>query len=261
MNALKALLVDAGNTRIQVAGWRGGGQHPRLTRQVCDPGQGTPTPLDRVLGLATPPAAEAEQLLAALTAVQAEHPDLPVVLTAVVPHVADLIRSVWDDVLVVGHLSPLPFRLSLPDPAAIGPDRLCNMAAAAAAGFDSALVVDAGTATTFDLLLRGEFVGGLIAPGMALGSACLAERTARLSSVPFVPCPLVPGRDTAAAMQAGAFHVGVGGVETVIEDLCRQNEPLPVVVTGGLGRYLAAADRVWDVDWTLRGAAVLAGLD
>ncbi|MHB8080338.1 MAG: type III pantothenate kinase, partial [Candidatus Krumholzibacteriia bacterium] len=121
-----------------------------------------------------------------------------------------------------------------------------------------ALVVDAGTATTFDLLADGRFRGGLIAPGMAFAARCLGEEAARLSPAPFAPCPLEVGITTAAALQAGAFHVGVRGVLGVVDGLLERYGPRPVAVTGGLGPYLARAGWLHDPDWTLRGALHLA---
>jgi len=254
-----ALIVDVGNTRVRVAGWRGGSQDPRQIG--CDgavPRVGTPLVTLGVLD--TPSDSDERAFVTVMTELAAEHAQAPMVVSAVVPRVVRLLESVRPEAIVVDHACALPFDLKLPEPAAIGPDRLCNMAAAAAAGCDRILVVDAGTATTFDLLLDGEFVGGLIAPGMALAAACLADKAVRLQDVPFSSCPLEPGRDTAAAMQAGAFHTGIGGVENVISRLCRKYAPLPVVVTGGLGRLLANSGRAFDADWTMRGAAILAGV-
>ena len=121
----------------------------------------------------------------------------------------------------------------------MGADRLCNVAAAAAAGLGSALIVDAGTATTFDLLLDGVFVGGLIAPGMAFAARCLGERAARLAPVPFAAAPLAAGRSTAEAMAAGGWHAGMGGVRHIVAGLLARHGRLPVIVTGGLGAHLA----------------------
>jgi type III pantothenate kinase len=160
----------------------------------------------------------------------------------------------------VDHTLPLPFGLDLADPAAVGADRLCNVAAAVARGWSDALVVDAGTATTLDLLAGGRFAGGWIAPGMALALERLGERAARLGTVPFGPVPLEVGRSTAEAMRAGAFHVGVLGLRAAVAALLERYGPRPVAVTGGLGGMARLPGWLHDPDWTLVGALRLAWL-
>jgi pantothenate kinase type III len=180
-----------------------------------------------------------------------------VVMVSVVPRLTRFAATILPDVRVVDHRSDLPFASEVEDMAAVGPDRLCNMAAARAAGMADALVVDAGTATTFDVLCDGVFRGGIIAPGMVLAARALAERAARLAPVTFAPAPLAAAGDTAAAMAAGAWHAGMGGVRAIVAGLRRQHGDLPVIVTGGLGGHLADLG-LHDPDWTLRGAAWLA---
>ena len=255
---ISALILDAGNTNVRLTGWQGAEQDPRVVG--CGDGKLLPAaaPLVELAVLPTPKASGLDVFRNTLASIGVPFGDLPVVLTAVVPHVVDVVRSLWPRATVIDHTSDLPYRIAASDPQSIGSDRLCNVAAAAASGCRRALIVDAGTATTFDLLVDGEFVGGLIAPGMAFAAKCIGEAAARLTPVPFVACPLEPGLDTASAMQAGAYHTGIGGVEAVVKALCAKYGPLSVVATGGLGELLAGPDIHWDPHWTLRGAAVLA---
>ena len=250
---ITALIIDAGNTKVRIVGWQGGDQDLRLHRPDAKAQWPVASPLVDLAVLPTPDKS------GALARTGVPFGDLPVVLTSVVPAVADLVRSLWPHVSVIDHSGDLPFRVLSARPQDIGPDRLCNVAAATACGLSSALIVDAGTATTFDVLADGEFQGGLIAPGMALAAQCLGEFAARLESIPFAKCPLEPGLDTAAAMQAGAFHAGVGGVQAVIQGLQELMGPLPVVFTGGLGGLLAWPEAYFDPYWTLRGAVVISG--
>lgn len=254
---LTALLVDVGNTKVRVAGWSGGGQDLRRPDRGGSQGVAPAAPLPTLGTAPTPDPDVAAAQWRPFQQLHEDYPDLPVVVTSVVPHVRPLLQSLWPQLVAVGHESPLPFRMSLPDPAGIGPDRLCNVAAAAAAGLSRALVVDAGTATTIDLLLDGEFLGGLIAPGMETSLAGLTEKAARLPAVPFSRCTLAPGRDTVAAMKAGGFHVAVAGVEGVVRKLCREYPRVAVVLTGGLAGNLNVPGALRDPDWTLRGAAVI----
>jgi len=255
--ALRALILDAGNTQVRIKGWCGGDQNPRPLGGGSEPVLAVASPLLDLGSVPTPTASEPGDFLTSMSLIADQYPDLPVILASVVPQVVPLLRSRWPELAVIDHTWALPFRLSLPQPETVGADRLCNVATAAVSGCRRALVVDAGTATTFDLLLDGEFVGGLIAPGMAFAAAQLGDLAAQLTPVPFVPCPLEPGRDTASAMRAGAYHVGLSGVEAVITALEEKYGPLTVIVTGGLGGLLDGANPCWDPDWTMRGAALL----
>ncbi|HOX25175.1 MAG TPA: type III pantothenate kinase [Candidatus Krumholzibacteria bacterium] len=176
---------------------------------------------------------------------------------SVVPAAARALVAAMPDAHLVDHTWDFPFAVSIREPRTVGADRWCNVAAAAAAALDDALVVDAGTATTIDVLAAGVFTGGLIAPGMAFAARKLQEEAAQLWPVPFAPCELRPGRDTEEALAIGAFHVGVHGVAGVVEALLAAWPRSRVITTGGLGGYVARAGWLYDPDWTLRGLAAL----
>lgn len=252
---MKALLVDAGNTRVAFAAW---GEADGHAVAGTDCWRAAP-PLRRLGSLPTPVEGDGEAEFTAAAARLVARAQAPlVVLVSVVPRVAHLLGSLGAEVRPADHTCALPFAHRLRDPAATGADRLCNVAAAAAAGLADALVVDAGTATTVDVLKDGVFLGGVIAPGMAFAAAQIGRRAARLQPQPFGPVPLVAGPDTASALAAGGFHAGRGGVEALIVGLQAAHGPLPVVLTGGLGSHLAGPGRWLDPDWTFRGAARLA---
>jgi pantothenate kinase type III len=251
--AVRALLVDAGNTRVAFAAWDADDRHAGRAGDRWLPAP----PLRRLGALPTPAAGAESAFTAAAGPLLAEAGVAPVVVVSVVPRVTDLLRALAPGLLPADHRAGLPFAHRLADPAATGADRLCNVAAAVAAGLGSALLVDAGTATTVDVLRDGVHEGGVIAPGMAFALEQIGARAARLAPVPFGPVPLVAGRATAEALAAGGFHAGVGGVEALIAGLQRAHGRLPVVVTGGLGVHLALPGRLHDPDWTLRGAAFL----
>jgi len=254
---LKALIADAGNTRVAFAAWTAADAMPRQRNGVWSPVK----PLRALASLATPRDAATEAaFIDEARAVLAGARGAPLVLVSVVPRVDALLAEAGFEVRPVNHASALPFSHRLREPAATGADRLCNVAAAVAAGLDSALIVDAGTATTCDVLVDGVFEGGLIAPGMAFALEQIGRQAARLRPLPFAEAPLVAGPDTESALAAGAFHAGVGGVEALINGLQRAHGSLPVVLTGGLARFLARPGRHLDEQWTLRGAACLAGL-
>ncbi|MEN8005652.1 MAG: type III pantothenate kinase [Candidatus Krumholzibacteriota bacterium] len=253
---MKSLIVDAGNSRIACVAWDGDGQLP-----VLSAGDGTelapPVPLRELGDLSHPSAPGGEA--AFLESFQERHRKAGaprVVLISVIPRIVELLAD-QAGLVVVDHNSVLPFTHDVADISRVGPDRLCNMAAAVSAGLADALVVDAGTATTFDILLDGVFVGGMIAPGMAFAARQIGEVAARLDPVPFGPATWDVGRDTESAMGAGAWHAGRGGVQVVVSGLKGRYGEIPVVVTGGLGSYLDIPGSYFDAHWTLRGGAIL----
>jgi pantothenate kinase type III len=234
-----SLLVNVGNTRTVVV--RGGAAGP----------------LTPVLASDTPRDEGAARMLADAVAARRQG-DESVVVACVVPAIGDALAARLPDAASVDHTWVFPFTHEMLRPQTVGADRWCNVAAAAHVGLADALVVDAGTATTFDALVGGVFLGGLIAPGMAFAARKLQEEAARLWAVPFAPCALRAGRDTDEALAIGAFHVGVHGVLGTIAALLARYPRCEVVVTGGLGEHLTRPGWRHDPDWTLRGLAALA---
>ncbi len=257
------LIINAGNSRVVCVRWPG---DEALPLRAQDGAWRAPVALPQVASL-PPPRRDADvaELAAGLTAALAGADRPRVVLVSVVPRVTELLRQRGGELgaretVLADHARPLPFGHRLRDPAATGADRICNVAAAAAAGLRSALVVDVGTATTCDVLVDGDYLGGVIAPGMAFALEQLGRTAARLHEVPFAAAPLRAAPDTSGAMAAGGYHAGLGGVETLIAGLLAAHGEMPVVVTGGLAGHLAAPGRHLDPDWTLRGAACLAAV-
>jgi type III pantothenate kinase len=133
-----------------------------------------------------------------------------------------------------------------------------------------AIVVDFGTATTFDCISRdGAYVGGAIAPGLELGLEALASRTARLPRIELVEPQKAIGTDTVSAMQSGVVlgyrALTLGLLERIRDELARAEKvdaaKIQVVLTGGLSaaqwaRNLPGVDAV-DPELTLKGLAIL----
>ncbi|MFN2484280.1 MAG: type III pantothenate kinase [Candidatus Limnocylindria bacterium] len=146
-------------------------------------------------------------------------------------------------------LAPL-MQMALDRPGDVGPDRLVNAFAAHAIHGGPAIVLDAGTATTFDALAAdGTFLGGAIAPGPRAALDALAASTARLPRVELRRPPHAIGRSTAAAMQSGAVNGYIGlvsGLLTAIRAELLEQSPassrVTVVATGGHARDTWLAD-------------------
>lgn len=136
---------------------------------------------------------------------------------------------------------PLPVAVDVPE--RVGLDRLLNALAARArvAAGTAAIIVDAGTAVTVDLLdASGAFAGGTIAPGLMLLPRALHDHTTTLPLLSELPlAPSVPGRNTVSAMQAGVVWMFVGGVRELVERLAGVCAHVStILVTGGDGPRL-----------------------
>jgi type III pantothenate kinase len=130
-----------------------------------------------------------------------------------------------------------------PKPASIGADRLANAVAARAMFGAPALVVDFGTAVTFDVVdARGRYVGGIIAPGLAAMTDYLHEKTALLPRIKIREVRTAIGKSTDQAMLIGAVHGYRGLVRELIAELRKELNVrrLPVVATGGYAKLIAA---------------------
>jgi type III pantothenate kinase len=122
------------------------------------------------------------------------------------------------------------------DPREVGPDRIANAVAAVARYGAPAIVVDFGTSTNFDVVSpAGEYVGGVLAPGIEVSMEALFSRAARLFKVDFVEPEAVIAKNTASSLQSGLVYGFAGQVDGIVE---RIREELGVdaqtVATGGL---------------------------
>lgn len=140
----------------------------------------------------------------------------------------------------------LPIRLDVEEPGTVGADRIVNTLAARHLYGRDTVVVDLGTATTYDCITAdGVFLGGVIAPGLLAGQEWLAGRTAKLPRVEFEPPPRVIGRTTEVCLKAGIFYSAVDAMDGIVRRILEEWErPEALVVgTGGFARVLAAHSR------------------
>jgi type III pantothenate kinase len=188
-----------------------------------------------------------------------------VAASCVVPPWRDAVESALGEggpaVLWAGYDSPLPFRVDLEEPRAVGPDRLAAAAGAVARGASSAVVVDAGTAVTVDILDAGCFIGGSIMPGLGLMLEALHSGTAALPSLD--PSSAVgeaargfPGRSTRSAIAAGTVEGYIGGVAALVDRSLARAAGAVLFLTGGGASLLAGRlrpDHVPAPDLVLEG--------
>ena len=130
-------------------------------------------------------------------------------------------------------------------PTEIGADRIVNALAARELYGSPVVVVDFGTATTFDVVDRlGRYIGGLITPGLQISSEALFSRASRLYRVEIVKPKELVGTNTGAAMQAGLYYGYLGQIDGILERLIREMDGSPkIVATGGLASLLAGGSR------------------
>lgn len=169
-----------------------------------------------------------------------------VVLCSVVPEKNVLLKKVLSKtpMVEVNAKTNLGVGIDYPKPATIGADRLANAAAVAALYDAPAVVVDFGTAVTFDVIsAKGDYVGGVIAPGLEAMTDYLHHRTANLPKISLLEPPGVIGKSTKHAMLAGAVY-GYRGLVREILNKIRASMPrtrkFKVVATGGYAELIAA---------------------
>jgi len=147
--------------------------------------------------------------------------------------------------LVVGPGLKTGMPILYDNPREVGADRIVNAVAAFERWKQGCIIVDFGTATTFDLVTpRGEYAGGAIAPGITTSADALYEAAAKLPRVEIVRPKEVVGRNTVASMQAGLFYGYVGLVDEIVTRMQKQVDyPCKVVATGGLAPLIAKESR------------------
>jgi type III pantothenate kinase len=160
--------------------------------------------------------------------------------------------------LVVGENAHLGVEVRIEKPSEAGADRLVNAIGAHVAYPGALLVIDSGTATTFDVIgADGGFEGGAIAPGINLSMQALHGAAARLPRVAIQKPAHVIGKGTVEAMQAGVFWGYVALIEGLTDRIrAEYGAPLTVIATGGVASLFAGATAkidVFDHDLTIRG--------
>jgi type III pantothenate kinase len=221
------LLLDIGNTHTHLG--LGDAARVRSQRHIETAGWQTTAALDAVRRLV------GRKKLAA------------VALCSVVPKATRRAKSQLREFAScdVIELTPRTLRgvgIDYPKPNTIGPDRLANAVAVRHHFGAPAVVVDFGTAVTFDVVDRaGNYVGGIIAPGLAVMTDYLHEKTALLPRITIRDTRAVIGRSTREAMLIGAVQGYRGLIRTLLAALRKElNSPrLPVVATGGYAKLMA----------------------
>ena len=191
-----------------------------------------------------------------------------VVISSVVPPLDSTLREVSERYFQTKPLFIEPgVKTGMPvlvdNPAEVGADRIVNGVAAFERYGGPCIVVDFGTATTFDVISeRGEYLGGVIAPGVGISAEALFSRTARLPKVDIRRPPRVIGTNTVAHIQSGLFYGYIGLTDGLIERIIEElggGKP-KIVSTGGLATLIASGSRyigIVDEMLTLDGMRII----
>jgi type III pantothenate kinase len=150
-------------------------------------------------------------------------------------------RYVKAPLLLVGPGTRTGIAIRYDDPREVGPDRIVNALAAREKYGAPCIVVDFGTSTNFDVVsAAGDYIGGVLAPGIEISMDALFQRAARLFKVDFVAPPTVIGKTTATGLQSGFVYGFAGQVDGIVARIREElGVAAPVIATGGLAGLVA----------------------
>ncbi|MCI5954740.1 MAG: type III pantothenate kinase [Lachnospiraceae bacterium] len=190
------------------------------------------------------------------------------IVASVVPDVmhsliGSLVKYIGTRPIIVGPGIKTGIRIITEDPRAIGADRIVDAVAAYEKYGGPVLVLDFGTATTYDLITeKGEFAAGITAPGIRISSEALWTKAAKLPNFEIKKPKSILAQETITSMQAGLVYGQIGQTEYIIRKVQEESgiRNLKVVATGGLGRLIADetdAIHIYDSSLTLDGLRII----
>ncbi|MET3211022.1 UNVERIFIED_CONTAM: type III pantothenate kinase [Paenibacillus sp. PvR008] len=173
-----------------------------------------------------------------------------VIISSVVPPLVHVLEEMCDKYigrtpLIVGPGIKTGLNLRYENPREVGADRIVNAVAAVERYGGPLVVVDFGTATTFDCIDdKGNYLGGVIVPGIGISTEALYQRASKLPRIELEKPKKVIGRNTVHAMQAGIIFGYAGQVDGIVERIKEEMQAEPTVIaTGGLAELIASETR------------------
>jgi len=173
-----------------------------------------------------------------------------IVISSVVPPLDSILRQVCERYFQIKPLFIEPgVKTGMPvhydNPAEVGADRIVNGVAAYEKYGGPCIIVDFGTATTFDCVsAKGEYLGGVICPGIGISADALFQRTARLPRVDIRKPSRVIGSNTVGSLQSGLYYGYLGLVDGILDELLKEmGKDTKVVATGGLAPMIGNASK------------------
>jgi len=152
----------------------------------------------------------------------------------------------------------IPIKINLKNKSQVGSDRIANSVAASRYYKKNAIVIDFGTATTFDIIQKNTYQGGLIAPGIYLSLKVLHQCTAQLPLIKIKKTGSIIGKNTVSAMNSGMYFSSVGGLKEIVNLIIKKTKKNYLIIfTGGLSHIfynsLKHKKKLIDRDITLKG--------
>ncbi|CAG7649926.1 Type III pantothenate kinase [Paenibacillus solanacearum] len=173
-----------------------------------------------------------------------------VIISSVVPPLMFVLETLClkylkKNPLIVGPGIKTGLNIRYENPREVGADRIVNSVAAIELYGAPCIVVDFGTATTFDYIdEQAQYIGGAVAPGIGISTEALYQRAAKLPRIELVKPKSVVGRNTIASMQAGIIYGFAGQVDGIVGRIRQEFRSEPkVVATGGLAELIAAESK------------------
>lgn len=193
-----------------------------------------------------------------------------VVLASVVPSIQHTLRTMCTrylgkEPMVIGEGTKTGMKIKYDNPKEVGADRIVNSVAAYQRYGGPCIIIDIGTAISFDVVSKdGEYLGGAIAPGIGISSDALFSRTSKLPKVELEEPKNVIGKTTVEAIQSGVVYGFIGLVDNVISNILREmhleKKDVKIVATGGYAKLIASKSRYveeYDYDITLQGMKMI----
>ena len=198
-----------------------------------------------------------------------DYSDFGVILSSVVPKLNYEVESVFgkERILEVSNSVHIGCKIDYPDPRSIGADRLANVAAAVSLYGEPAVVVDFGTAVTFDVISSEKsYIGGVIAPGLTSMTDYMFDHTALLPRIDLDEPSSIIGKSTEDAMLSGAVIGYRGLVKEIISSIFKELEEssVQVIATGGYAQLISSGLKEINIvndSLTLEGLRIIAGLN
>lgn len=190
-----------------------------------------------------------------------------IIISSVVPKInysfTSCIRKyLYKDPLFVGPGVKTGIDIRIDHPATLGADRLVDAAGAFYTYGGPCLVIDFGTATTYDVVTeKGEFIGGATAPGIGISAQALSSQAAKLPEIAISKPEKIIAKNTTTSMQAGTVYGYIGQTEYIIQKIKEEyGKDMKVISTGGLGRIIANETQmidIFDIDLTFKGLKII----
>jgi len=191
-----------------------------------------------------------------------------VTIASVVPKImysltSGIIKYLGITPLIVGSGTKTGIKIATSNPKEVGSDRVVDAVAAYEIYGGPVLVIDFGTAITYDLITAdGSFIAGVTCPGLRISANALWNDTAKLPEIEIAKPDTILAKDTVTSMQAGLVYGCIGQTEYIVKRMLKESGVVnyKVVATGGLGKIIADATdviEVYDVNLTLKGLKII----